>query len=131
MAKQTKTASELVESHIPKNFKYRYIITDDNFYRQLIDQNFDLDKLDTIHDDELVQKALRVDYKLYEKTIIGKAKEPTVFDDGVIISKKMITKTGKNLNNIGLGFFEHNETRYVVIRMYYEEFDIIEIFILT
>lgn len=124
---------EIIESHKPKNFKYKYLITDDSIYDELIDNNYDLDQLDTIQNDELVQEALKADYKEYQSNIIGKAKEPTILDsdNGIIISKKMITKTGKKLLGILIGFFDHNRIHYISIKLRYEKFEILEIFILT
>lgn len=124
---------EIIESHKPKNFKYKYLITDNSIYDELIENNYDLDQLDTIQNDELVQEALKADYKEYQSNIIGKAKEPTILDsdNGIIISKKMITKTGKKLLGILIGFFDHNQIHYISIKLRYEKFDILEIFILT
>ena len=132
MAKKTLTASELVLSHKPKNFKYRFVIKEESFFQELQQDDFNMDELDTIHDDELVQLALQTNCELYERTVIGKAKEPTIINDqGVIVSKKMVTKADKKLQQFGIGYFDHNQFHYVVIRMYYEKFDIIEIFVLT
>ena len=74
---------------------------------------------------------MNVDYQLYERTIIGKAKEPTIMDNGVVITKKMVTKADKKLQQFGVGYFSIGNTQYVAIRMFYEKFDIIEVFILT
>lgn len=126
-----KTGKELIESHKPKNFKYRYIITDESLYKELEHDNFNLDELDTIHNDVLVQEALQSEFKFYERDIIGKMKDPTYLEDGIVVSKKMVTKSDKKLNKVGIGCFEHNGRKHVVIRMYYDRFDIIEIFILT
>lgn len=124
---------EIIESHKPKNFKYKYLITDDSIYDELIENNYDLDQLDTIQNDELVQEALKADYKEYQSDIIGKAKEPTILDsdNGIIISKKMVTKTGKKLLGILIGFFDLNGIHYISIKLRYEKFEILEIFILT
>ena len=130
-AKKQLSPSELVMSHKPKNYKYRYIIKDDDFLKTLETEQFNMDELDTIHNDKLVQQALQVDYKLYERTIIGKAKEPTIMENGVIVSKKMVTKADKKLQQFGIGFFTYEQLSYVTIRMFYEKFDIIEIFVLT
>jgi hypothetical protein len=126
-----KTCKELIESHKPKNFKYRYIITDESLYKELENDQFDLNELDTIHNDNLVQQALSCEYKFYERDIVGKMKDPTYLDEGIVISKKMVTKSDKKLNKVGVGFFLYNNRKHVVIRMYYDRFDIIEIFILT
>lgn len=131
MAKKEMDPNEVVNTHRPKNFKYRYIIKDDAFLKYLQDHQFDINSLDTIQNDELTNMAIQTECKLYERTIIGKAKEPTVMENGVIISKKMVTKADKKLQQFGVGFFEYEGLQYVVIRMFYEKFDIIEIFVLT
>lgn len=122
--------SQLIESHRPKNFKHKYIMTDENL-RKLEEENYDLSKLDTIQNDDITKCAIEANYKEYDRTIIGKAKEPTPLEDGIIISKKMVTKSDKKLLSLGVGRFEYNNTEYVSIRMRYELFDIIEIFILS
>lgn len=131
MAKKEMDPNEVINTHRPKNFKYRYIIKDDAFLKYLQDHQFDINSLDTIQNDELTNMAIQTECKLYERTIIGKAKEPTVMENGVIISKKMVTKADKKLQQFGVGFFEYEGLQYVVIRMFYEKFDIIEIFVLT
>ena len=131
MAKKNMTASELVMSHRPKNYKYRFIIKDDSLIKELEQEQFDFNILDTIDNADLVKEALQTDYKMYERTIIGKAKEPTDMGNGIMLSKKMVTKADKKLINLGMGFFERNHQSYVVIRLFYERFDIIEIFVLT
>lgn len=128
--KKIESLSGLVTSHRPKYFKHKYIMTDENL-RKLEEEGYDLSELDTIKNDELVNCALNSIYKEYERTIIGKAKEPTRMEDGIIISKKMVTKADKKLLSLGIGRFEHNNVQYVSIRLRYELFDIIEIFILT
>jgi hypothetical protein len=122
--------SELIESHRPKNFKHKYILNDDNL-RELESEGYDISKLDTIHNDELIQLALEAHYKEYERTVVGKAKEPSILEDGIIISKKMVTKSDKKLLSLGVGRFECNNVEYVSIRLRYERFDIIELFILN
>lgn len=131
MGKELVSATKLINTHKPKNYKYRFIIHDDALYKELQAESFDLDELDTIHDDDLIQAALNAEYCYYDRTIIGKAKEPTPLNDGIIISKKMVTKSDKKLNQIGLSIFTFRDVRYVSLRMYYERFDIIELFILT
>ena len=129
MAKQV-SLSQLIESHRPKYFKHKYIINDENL-RLLEQEGCDLSSLDTIKNDEITKLAVEADYKEYDRTIIGKAKEPSALDDGIIISKKLVTKADKKLLSLGVGRFHHNETEYVSIRLRYEQFDIIEIFILN
>lgn len=131
MAKKNISPTELVNSHKPKNFKYCYIMKDAEFLKELEAEQFNMLDLDTINNGHLVAKAKDVKYELYERTIIGKAKEPTIMENGVIVSKKMVTKADKKLQQFGIGFFEHENIHYVSIRMFYEKFDIIEIFVLT
>lgn len=128
---KTVSIPELVESHKPKNFKYKYIMKDDTIYDQLIDASYDIDSLDTINDDMLIQEALKADYMEYQRDIVAKAKVPTILDNGVIVSKKMVTKADKKLLCVKIGFFDYNNIHYVSIKLCYEKFDIIEIFILT
>jgi hypothetical protein len=52
-------------------------------------------------------------------------------DDWIIISKRLVTKADKKLLSLGVGRFHHDDTEYVSIRLHYEQFDIIEIFILN
>lgn len=120
--------SQLIESHRPKNFKHKYIMNDDVLVK-LENEGYDLSKLDTIKNDDITNAALSADYQEYDRTIIGKAKEPTPIGEGIIISKKMVTKSDKKLLSLGIGRFEYNNTHYVSIRLRYELFDIIEIFI--
>lgn len=122
---------DLVESHRPKNFKYKFIFNNDDILDELNDMGYDLSRLDTINDDTLVQEALKADYTEYGRDIVARAKEPTILGDGVIVSKKMVTKADKKLLAVLLGFFEYNNMRHVAIRLRYEKFDIVEIFILT
>lgn len=125
--KKTLTSSELVETHKPKNFKYKYIFNDDQLISDLMNDGYDMSTLDTICNDDLVNKALGAEFTMYERNIIGKAKEPSILDEGVIISKKMVTKADKKLLGVYVGFFEYG-SRHIVIKLHYEKFDIIEIF---
>lgn len=127
MSKKDVSPQDLVESHKPKNFKYKYIFTDESLLKELIDSNYDMSTLDTICDDELVKNALNAEMTMYERNIVGKAKEPSVLDNGVIISKKLVTKADKKLLGVYVGFFHYN-SHHVVIKLRYERFDIIEIF---
>lgn len=129
--KKTLTISELIETHKPKNYKYRFIINDDEIYKELTEQGFDLDTLDTIKNDMLVQEALKTEYIEYQREVVAKAKEPTILDNGVILSKKMATKADKKLLGVLVGFFDYNDLHYIAIKLKYEKFDILEIFILT
>ena len=130
MAK-TLNADEIVESHKLKNFKYKFIFKNDDIIKELESLKYDISSTDTINNDDLTQAALNTSYQYYERDIIGKAKEPTMMDKGVIISKKMVTKADKKLLRIGIGFFNHDNIAYVSIILVYEQFDIIEIFILA
>ena len=125
--KKELTPQELVESHKPKNFKYKYIFNDDQLLADLMNSGYDMSSLDTICNDDLVEKALQSDFTMYEREIVGKAKEPSILDNGVIISKKMVTKADKKLLGLYVGFFDYN-SRHIVIKLHYEKFDIIEIF---
>lgn len=126
--KKELTPVELVETHKPKNFKFKYIFNDEKLLSELMnDPDFDISSLDTINDDALVEAALGTEYTMYDSGIVGKAKCPTVMDNGIIISKKMITKVGKKLLGVYIGFFDYT-SRHVCIKFHYERFDIIEIF---
>jgi len=126
-AKKILTPQELVETHKPKNFKYKYIFTDESLLNELMDSDYDVTTLDTICDDKLVEAALAADCVMYNREIVGKATQPTIMDDGVIISKKLITKADKKLLGVYVGFFDFT-TRHIVVKFRYERFDIIEIF---
>ena len=92
-----------------------------------MNSGYDMSSLDTICNDDLVEKALQSDFTMYEREIVGKAKEPSILDNGVIISKKMVTKADKKLLGLYVGFFDYN-SRHIAIKLHYEKFDIIEIF---
>ena len=130
MAK-TLNADEIVESHKLKNFKYKFIFKNDDIIKELESLKYDISSTDTINNDDLTQAALNASYQYYERNILGKSKAPTMMDKGVIISTKMVTKADKKLLKIGIGFFNHDDIAYVSIRLVYEQFDIIEIFILA
>lgn len=130
MAATKLSPSELVDSHRPKNFKYKYYFKDDEFLKQLESDGFDIFSTDTIKNDELTNKGYNEsEWFYFERDILGKAKEPTIIEDGIIISKKMITKADKKLLRIGIGYFNHNDTNYMCVKLEYEKFDILEIFI--
>ena len=131
MAKVELTSEEIVESHKPKNFKFKYLFKDEKMLEELMNSDYDISQLDTICDDDLVNAALEVNYDEYQRTIIGKAKEPTILDNGVIVSKKMVTKADKKLLGVYLGFFTYKGSRYVGIKLGYERFEILEIFSLV
>lgn len=129
--KNVLTLPEIIDSHKPKNFKYKFIIDDDAVYDELVKVGYDLATLDTIHNDQLVQAALKAEYVTYERTLLGKAKEPTIMEDGIIINKRMITKADKKLLAILIGRFDYNNMDHVAVRWRYEKFDIMEIFIIV
>ena len=128
MAKQEVSSTELVEDHKPKHVKFKYIFKDDSLLEELLKERFDMTTLDTIMNDDLVNAALLADFKEYERNIVGKAKDPTFLDDGIIISKKLITKADKKLLKVHIGFFTYNESRYVAVKFEYERFVIVEVF---
>lgn len=124
--------SEIVETHKPKHFKFKYVIYDDEIYDELMDDDYDISTLDTINDDDLVNAALKAQYRDYQREdLFKKAKEPAIIGNGVIISKRMVTKADKKLLKTCVGFFEFRNMHYVSIKLCYKYFDIIEIFILT
>lgn len=125
------TPSEVVESHKPKNYKFKYIIKDETLWKELEEANYDISSLDTINDTDLTVAALNTSFKEYPREVVAASKKPTQIEDGVLLFKQMTTKTDKKLLNVCVGFFSHNNLRYVCIKFVYERFDIIEIFILT
>lgn len=131
MAKKELSMSEIIESHKPKNFKYCYIITDNTVFDKLHEEAYELSNLDTIQNDELVQEAVNATYTEHDRETLSHAKRPTILDGNIIMSKEMVTKADKKLKSVGTAFFEYHDIRYMSLRMRYEQFDIIEIFILT
>lgn len=132
MAKETKTTSQIIIDHKPKHYKFKYIIKDDTLIEELENAKFDLSTLDTINDTDLTVAALNANFKSYEREVVASAKKPTLLDNtGVILSKQMITKADKKLQSVDVGFFTHNNIKYVCVKFVYERFDIIEIFIIT
>ena len=130
MAKKQMTMSEIIESHKPKNFKYRFMITDDSVYDALREEGYELSNMDTIHDDELVQAAYDIPYEEYDRDILAHARRPTGLDGNILMAKEMVTKADKKLKSVGVGFFEYRDRKYMSLRMRYEKFDILEIFII-
>lgn len=128
MAKVTQ-ADELVETHKPKNFKFKYYFKGD-ILTELESLGYDILSTDTIKNDQLTNFAYNeVSYDYKERNIIGKAKEPTELEDGIMISKKMVTKADKKLLRIGIGYFTYDNIDYMAIRLEYERFDILELFV--
>ena len=134
MAKQL-SASETILSHLPKkNFKYKVIIKDDDFRKELIESNFDNNLLDTIKNDPLVNTGYNnTDFDSYDRSSVAKAKQPTVIDKdkGIVVSKQLITKTDKKLLKVDIKSFYYEDTPYVMIKFVYEKFDIVEVFLLV
>ena len=128
---EKKTTSEIINDHKPKRYKFKFIIRDDNLLKELEDANYDMSSLDTINDTDLTVAALNAEFKEYPREVVASSKKPTQIEDGVLLFKQMTTKTDKKLLNVCVGFFSHNNLRYVCIKFVYERFDIIEIFILT
>lgn len=131
MAKEKDPVTKVVDDHKPKNYKFKYIIKDDALLKELEDSNYDLSSLDTINDTDLTVAAMNSIFKEYPREVVASSKKPTQIEDGVLLFKQMTTKTDKKLQNVCVGFFSHNDLRYVCIKFVYERFDIIEIFILT
>lgn len=129
--KQQKSISEIVDTHKPKNFKYYFDFKHDETLIELEKQGYPLSELDTINNTALINLAKQASYQYYDRDIISHAKEPTVLENGVMIIKKMATKTDRKLQNVGVGFFDANGVSYVAVKLCYELFDIYEIFIMT
>lgn len=128
MAKELK-GDELIKSHLPKNYKYYVHIKDRTLEDELSD-DFDWLLLDTIDNPTIIEAAKNAEYKIYDRDVVKYAKKPTVLDDGVILSKKLATKTDKKLLSVGVGFFDCEDLRYVATKLEYERFDIYEVFCL-
>lgn len=124
------TGDELIKSHLPKNYKYFIHIKDKTLEDELSD-DFDWNLIDTIDNSEIVNEAMNATYQLYERETVASAKKPTILDNGVILSKKLATKTDKKLINVGVGFFTYDGFRYVSTKLIYERFDIYEVFCLV
>lgn len=131
MAKEKDPITKVVDDHKPKNYKFKFIIKDDSLLTELEDLNYDISSLDTINDTDLTIAAMNTKFKEYPREVVASSKKPTQIEDGVLLFKQMTTKTDKKLLNVCVGFFSHNNLRYVCIKFVYERFDIIEIFILT
>jgi hypothetical protein len=131
MAKEKDSVAKVIDDHKPKNYKFKYIIKDDTLLKELEDSNYDLSSLDTINDTDLTVAAMNSVFKEYPREVVASSKKPTQIEDGVLLFKQMTTKTDKKLQNVCVGFFSHNDLRYVCVKFVYERFDIIEIFILT
>lgn len=128
MAKKDISPEELVETHKPKNVKFKYIFIDDTLLNDLLVAKYPIDTLDTIGDDKLAEAAMFAEYRDYERTIVGKSNAPVFLDNGIVVSKKLVTKADKKLQKISIGFFIYNDAHYVAIKLIYERFAILEIF---
>jgi hypothetical protein len=129
--KKELSLQELVESHRPKNFKYYFYFHNPDDVVELEKNGFDVTLLDTICNPELIQAAKQATFKYYERDIVAHAKEPTILEKGVIMTKQMATKTDKKLSQVGVAFFSLMNVEYVAVKLCYDKFDIYEIFILT
>ena len=130
-SKKVLSPADIVESHKPKNFKYKYLFHDDEFLMKLEADGYDIDSLDTIRNDALVQESLKCELEQHDRETVSHAKEPTKLQDGVMLSKRMITKADKKLQSVNTGFFTYQQSRYMIIKFQYEKFDIVEIFMIT
>lgn len=131
MSRQKPNIRELVESHAPKNFKYYINVKSDDDLKQLETLGYDMANLNTICQPDLIQRAMSAVYKYYERDVVSRAKKPTIMEHGIILNKKMATKTDKKLEQVGVAEFDIGDVKYVAIKLCYELFDIYEIFILT
>lgn len=118
----------------PKNFKYKFIFTDDEFQEDILKMSAPDDltiqnDLDTIKNEPLVRAAMESDFVCYGNNV-KKAKEPTSIGEGLFISKMMVSKTGKALLDVQTSRFEYEKNIYMAIKFVYEKFYILEIFIM-
>lgn len=118
----------------PKNFKYKFIFTDDELQEDILkmsppDDSTIQNDLDTIKNDPLVRAAVESDFVCYGNNV-KKAKEPTSIGEGLFISKMMVSKTGKALLDVQTSRFEYEKNIYMAIKFVYEKFYILEIFIM-
>lgn len=118
----------------PKNFKYKFIFTDDEFQEDILkmsapDDSTIQNDLDTIKNEPLIRAALDSDFVCYGNNV-KKAKEPTSIGEGLFISKMMVSKTGKALLDVQTSRFEYEKNIYMAIKFVYEKFYILEIFIM-
>ena len=133
MAKQL-SASELINSHLPKKVeKYKVIIKDAELFDELIESKFDMDLLDTIKNNRMVDAGYNSTFDSYDRSTVSKAKEPTIIDKdkGIVVSKQLITKTDKKLQSVDIHSFTYDDSPYVMVKFVYEKFDIVEIFLLA
>ena len=131
MAKKELPLNEIVDSHKPKNFKYYYCFHNPEDLVELEKIGYDVASLNTIENSALIEAAKNAAFKYHDRDIVAHAKEPVMLERGVLMTKKMATKTDKKLIHVGVGYFSFNNVDYVTIKLCYEKFDIYEIFILT
>lgn len=131
MAKKELPINEVVESHKPKNFKFYYYFHDSEDLVKLEQMGYDVTTLDTIANAALIEAAKSAPFKYHDRDIVAHAKDPVMLERGVLMTKKMATKTDKKLIQVGVGFFTFEGVDYVAVKLCYERFDIYEIFILT
>ena len=93
MSKLKMNIRELVESHTPTNFKYYINLKREEDLKALETLGYDLDNLNTIRQPDLIKRAIAATYKYYEREVVAHAKRPTIMENGVILNKKMATKT--------------------------------------
>lgn len=124
---------EFLKTYKPKNFKYKFIFTDNELQEDILKslpaELASEDDLDTIQNDELVKQAMSSDFVCYGNNV-KKAKEPTSIEEGIFISKMMVTKTGKPLLDVQTAHFIYENNNYIAIKFVYEKFYILEIFII-
>jgi hypothetical protein len=130
MAKKELPINEVVESHKPKNFKYYYHFHNPDDLVELEKLGYDIASLDTICNADLIEAAKAAEFKYHDRDIVAHAKDPVMLERGVVMTKKMATKTDKKLLQVGYAFFTFNEVDYAAIKLCYERFDIYEIFIM-
>ena len=92
---EKKTTSEIINDHKPKNYKFKYIIKDDNVLKELEDSNYDMSSLDTINDTDLVLSALASEFKEYPREVVASSKKPTRIEEGVLLCTQLTTKTAQ------------------------------------
>lgn len=130
MAKPEKRLDELINDHKPKNVKFKFIPKDETLLSELSALDYDIGTLDTINDDDMVNKAINAPCQVFERTIVGKAKEPTFFGDGTMIFRKLVKKADKKLLAVHRGFFDYENSKRMVFKLEYERWFIVEIFVL-
>lgn len=130
--KEIKTLKETVLKCMPKTYKFKYILSKEQI--DVLKDDTSIPCLDTINRPGLVEAALKSTFREFDpSTLIKKAKEPTDLSgevkEGVVISKKMVSKTGKILKSIGISLYKYEDNCYVCFKLDYGLFSIIEIFI--